>query len=146
MTVEYYIPHRRTMKLLNKIADFSKDHFTTEVLISNESLLVTNEGVPTYAGLEYMAQSIAAFNSYHFKNDALSKLGFIVSIRNYQSTHDFYPLNSLLTVHINPTFVINNSGTFSCEIKLNDEVISIGAITAYVPTNEELEKLKRETL
>ncbi len=146
MEITKFIPHRGTMILIDEIIDDSKDNFSIEVKITKNSLLYSDKGVPSYAGIEYMAQSIAAFNSIHFKNKELAKIGFIIAIRNYKSKDIFFQLGQVLIIKVSPLLIINNSGSFNCTIEENDNVLASGKITAYVPTIGELDMLKKETI
>lgn len=140
-----YIPHRRTMALIETIKKKDKENFVIGLEITENSALSTLQGVPTYCGVEYMAQSIAAYNTMFYSEGERAKIGFMVSIRNFKSSKEFFEIGSSLEVHIDPVLIVSNSGTFNCKILSNNNEISSARITAYVPTEEELEKFKRES-
>ena len=140
-----YIPHRRTMVLVDQIVSKDKDNFAVQINIKESSLLYCDKGVPSYCAIEYMAQSVAAYSSLFLeKNESASKVGFIVSIRAYKSSRDFFKKGEKLKVKVNPVMFVSNSGTFSCELFIGGKVISKARITAYVPSQSELEKMKKE--
>jgi len=142
-----YIPHRRTMVLIDRIINKDKDRFAVEVKVDENSLLYSKKGVPSYCAIEYMAQSVAAYSSLFLeRNKNASKVGFIVSIRAYKCSRGFFQMNENLKVLVKPIMVVSNSGTFNCEIMIGDEQVSKARITAYVPSELELEKMKKDKI
>lgn len=139
------IPHRKHMALIDEIVSFDEENFTSIVKVTTNSLLYTDLGVPSYTGFEYMAQTVAAYNTYTCTDENLSKIGFIIAIRNYKSTVSYFKNMDELIVSIKPILKLTNSGSFECSISLKDEVICTGKITAYVPTHKELEEFKKES-
>ena len=75
-----YIPHKGPMILISEIIDPSKDSFTVRVDPKQSSLFIEPEGVPACVGIEYMAQSIAAFGNYFNQAPGLKPfLGFMAN-------------------------------------------------------------------
>jgi predicted hotdog family 3-hydroxylacyl-ACP dehydratase len=139
-----YIPHRNIMALVQSIVNREKENFTIGISINKDSILSTEYGVPTYCGVEYMAQSIAVFDTMFYSEYNRVKIGFMVSIRNFKSSQEYFALGSQLLIKIEPILITENSGTFNCKIINDNQEISSAIITAYIPTKEELKKLKRE--
>lgn len=139
------IPHRHKLVLIDEVLDASKENFTVLVEVDDKSLLATKDGVPGFCGIEYMAQSIAAYNNTHFNLEDKPKLGFVIAIRGFESELEFFPLGSSLEVFIEPNLIFqNSSGSFKGEIKIKNEIVAKASITAYVPTDEELAGFKDE--
>lgn len=141
MNIEIFIPHRRTMKLIDQLIDSDKDHFVCSVHINHQSVFLETDGVPSFVGIEYMAQTVSAYNSQHFVQKQKNQIGFLVSIRNYNSSLTYFPIESTLHIHVNPVFIQEQSGSFNCEIYINQEKVSSGMITAYLPNEAELNKI-----
>ncbi len=141
-----YIPHRNTMALLDRIVCKEIEGFNVEVKITKDSALFSDDGVPSYCGVEYMAQSIAAYNTLFLeKINKLPRIGFMVSIRNFKTSVEKFKLGDCLNIMVDPVLIVATSGSFNCKILINNEEVSSSKITAYVPTDEELEVFKRET-
>ena len=138
-----HIPHKKAMALIENIYSFENDNFEIGLEITEKSLLASEEGVPSYFGVEYMAQSIAAYNTYFLEESKRSKIGFMVSIRGYKAASPNFPIGSSLRVHVSPVLMVSNSGTFNCKILSDGKEVASGRITAYVPTVEELEEFKK---
>lgn len=137
-----YIPHRGKMLLIDKVINREREQFAVEVNMTAKSSFASHKGVPTYCVLEYMAQSIAAYNTLHFSEDKRSKIGFIISVRNLKNQLEFFPLNEKLIIKVRPVLIVSSSGTFNCMAYINEKKVSSARITAYVPTREELERFK----
>lgn len=145
--IHQYIPHREKMVLIDKIVDKSRESFTVEVNTSENSLLATFEGIPAFCGIEYMAQSIAAFNKVYAMSGEQSeapRIGFIIAIRKFESAMKLFPLDKKLLVKVEPILVVNNSGSFNASIEMDSHIIASAKITAYEPSDEELEKFKQD--
>ena len=75
--IDELVPHSGTMSLLDKVVEYGEDWLTAEVTISPETLFLTNDAVPAWVGVEYMAQTIAAFAGILAKTHQQDvKLGF----------------------------------------------------------------------
>ena len=141
MEITRYIPHREHMVLIDQIDKNFEDDFTTIVNINSDSLLCTEKGVPSYCGIEYMAQSIAAYSSIYLYSGQKARIGFIISLRNYQATKPFFDIGSKLIVKVTAVLVTHNSRLFDCFIyDANNEIVS-AKIMAFVPNESDLEKL-----
>lgn len=142
--VTKFIPHRQRMVLIDEIENISKEEFIARVNITTDSLLYTEAGVPSYCGIEYMAQAIAAYNTIYYTSNQKIKIGFIVSVRNFQTQTTHFKFGDQLEISVIPVLIVQNSGSFTCTITCNNEEVASARITAYVPTEEELELLKKE--
>lgn len=141
--IEKLLPHRGKMLLIDEIISKERDNFVTTYKIKENSLLFSDRGVPSYALIEYMAQSIAAYNSFFYsKGKDESKIGFIVRVRKFQCAVSYFSLGSCLKIKVSSKLVVDKMGSFVCTAFLGDEKIGSAKITAYVPTREELKQLR----
>ncbi len=148
-SLEKYLPHRPPMILIDNILTSQSEHFSCGLAITEQSLGYAKGlgGVPSWFGIEYMAQTIAAFNGVHGSETNQAKpheveIGFLIGIRNYQVKHPLFPLDARLEIHVAADLVMNNSGSFQCKILQNGCELASGSLTTYKPDNETLEKLK----
>lgn len=145
--ITQHIPHRGQMILIDNIIDKSEDNFTVEVLSSSSSLLSTSKGIPAYCCVEYMAQTISAYNNIYAMSGVPAKepqIGFILAIRKFKCEIDYLPVDSRFIIKVTPILIVNNSGSFECSMELEGRVIATGKITAYEPSAEELIKFQEE--
>jgi len=119
------VPHQIPMSLLDTVESYSDKTLVSSVTIKEDSLFYEELGVPTWVGLEYMGQSIAAFGGVEARNEGRPvKIGFLVSSRRYESPQSHFKLGSKLIIFVEK--VINNPyglSVFNCSITWSDFVI-----------------------
>ena len=132
------VPHQIPMSLLDTVESYSDKTLVSSVTIKEDSLFYEELGVPTWVGLEYMGQSIAAFGGVEARNEGRPvKIGFLVSSRRYESPLSHFKLGSKLTVFVEK--VINNpSGlsVFNCSITWSDFIIQAN-LNVFLPDKVE---------
>ena len=138
-----FMPHQAPMLLIDRIIENSPEALTSGVTISEKSFGYANGGVPSWFGIEYMAQTIAAYNGLNYATPGgKPEIGFLVGVRGYNIKTPEFKLGSELEISIAPNFVADNSGSFDCKLKLNGEHIAEAIITTFKPNQEFIENLK----
>ena len=112
------VPHSKTMLLVDRVISIDNDTLISEVDINSNSLFAEENGVPSSVGIEYMAQSIAAWaGAKDLAAGKSIKIGFLVGTRKYTSNVSHFPLNETLTVHVSEIIKGENGlGVFECSI------------------------------
>ena len=132
------VPHQSPMSLLDTVESYSDKTLVSSVTIKEDSLFYEELGVPTWVGLEYMGQSIAAFGGVEARNEGRPvKIGFLVSSRRYESPQSHFKLGSKLIVFVEK--VINNPyglSVFNCSITWSDFVIQAN-LNVFLPDKVE---------
>lgn len=117
------LPHRAPMLLLDAIDSCTTERATARVAIARESPFFSTEldGVPAWVGLEYMAQTVAAWGGARrlARGEALVA-GLLLGSRHYHCNSDLFPLHSALTIDIELLFEDDDGlGAFACELRGN---------------------------
>ncbi|MFL0796643.1 MAG: hotdog family protein [Cellvibrionaceae bacterium] len=141
--VEDVVPHARPMALLDTILEWSDTHLIAEVAILEDSPFTDSEGVPSWVGIEYMAQTIAAYAGVQAReHQEPVKIGFLVGSRRYNCNSSYFPIGSKLQVSINQE-VQSESGlaVFQCcisGIDQNNKAIEASAnLNVFQPNDPE---------
>ena len=115
-----------------------------------------HSGVPAWAGIEYMAQTIAA----HAGLEARARgeppaIGFLLGTRAYSTSVDTFPNGSKLTVTVEPEIVDDGFAAFKCAIAIDDvaiddvaaldRIVATAVVTTYRPSTEEIATLQPAT-
>ena len=107
MTVEAYpalehlLPHRAPMILIDRLLEASEQGATCEVTITARSLFLEAAGVPAFVGIEYMAQSIAAYGGYHsYQAGEPIGVGLLLGTRHLTSSCPFFALDQRLHIQV----------------------------------------------
>lgn len=86
--IETLVPHSPPMVLIHRIASCDGDDLIAEVDIDPSSLFydAAIQGVPTWVGIEYIAQSIAALGGIRAKRKGEAvKMGFLLGARRFHT-------------------------------------------------------------
>lgn len=93
------IPHDGAMSLLDRVAEGHPTGITATVSIHENALFCEAKGVPSWVGLEYMGQAIAAHAGLRARASREAvKIGFLVSCRRYEPGVSHFPLGAELHV------------------------------------------------
>lgn len=117
-SVAELVPHSGTMSLLDSTLHWDHKSLLAQVTIRPDTLFVTDNGVPAWVGIEYMAQSVAAFAGVRAKvaGEAI-RIGFLVGTRKYHCNSPYFPLGSTLTIKVTEELRGENGlGVFICRI------------------------------
>lgn len=112
------IPHSGVMVLLDHIIDYDTDVLTAELVVRDDGLLGGDESVPAWVGIEYMAQTVAAYAGVMAKqaNEPV-RLGFLLGARRYNSNVATFKVGSRLTVRVEKILQDDSLGVFDCRIQ-----------------------------
>lgn len=127
------IPHSGRMVLLDKIITFDEHSLSAELTVRNDGLLGDANSVPAYAGIEYMAQAIAAYAGIQAKQAGEPiKIGFLLGTRRYTSNVGSFAVGTVLTVQVTKIIQDDKLGVFDCKIHATDIEIT-ASLTVYQP-------------
>lgn len=141
--IDEVVPHAGLMSLLDRVIDFEDDSLRAEVAVGPESLFAEKKGIPAWVGIEYMAQTIAAYAGVQRRLNGLEVMvGFLVGSRRYESSHSYFPLGSILTVEVQREFQADNGlGVFACAIQGEDadgkQITATAALNVFQPDDVE---------
>jgi predicted hotdog family 3-hydroxylacyl-ACP dehydratase len=111
------IPHSGRMVLLDRIIGFNGHTLLAELVVRDDGLFGDNHTMPAWAGIEYMAQAVAAYAGIQSKLAGEPiKLGFLLGTRRYASNVAHFPLGTLLTVQVTNIIQDDRMGVFDCKI------------------------------
>jgi predicted hotdog family 3-hydroxylacyl-ACP dehydratase len=115
--VEELVPHAGKMMLLNRIIAFEPESMVAEVLVRGDGLIGDSRTVPAWAGIEYMAQTVAALGG--MKRRLAGKpitLGFLLGTRRYECNVGEFAVGTILTVSVKRLIQDQGLGVFDCRI------------------------------
>ncbi len=130
------IPHSGSMVLLDRIIDFDEYTLSAELVVRGDNLLGNDKTVPAWAGIEYMAQAIAAYAGIKSKLAGEPiKLGFLLGTRSYTSNVASFAVGTALTIQVKNIIQDDKLGVFDC--KLRGDGVEINAnLNVYQPPIE----------
>ena len=113
------VPHSGAMLLLERLLHVDAESACAEVRITAESMFATEDGVGSWVGIEYMAQTIAAFAGYQAQQAGRAvKIGFLLGARRYEAMCGHFAPGSVLRIEaIRALQGENGLGAFECTIR-----------------------------
>jgi predicted hotdog family 3-hydroxylacyl-ACP dehydratase len=127
MSAAEFVLHRKPMLLPDQLVKIGPRFATCEWCVqADNEFLIQNIGVPSYIGVEYMAQCIAVHAG------ALERvfgfpppLGFLLGTRHYQAEVRYFEVG--VTYQVECKELIRTSdgmGSFDCQILLNNQSVA----------------------
>jgi len=117
-SVAELVPHSGNMSLLDEIVDYGENWLKASVQVSRDSMFLEEQGVPASVGIEYLAQAIAAYSGVQErKGGGKPKLGFLLGVRKYLSSTDYFPIGKTLNLYVQLEMQAENGlNVFQCEL------------------------------
>ncbi|MBU2892011.1 3-hydroxylacyl-ACP dehydratase [Colwellia sp. D2M02] len=135
--IEQLIVHRDPMILISGLADYDQTTAHCWVDISETSPFYQKDiaGVPSYIGIEYMAQAIAAYaGAKALDNNSTIQVGFLLGSRKFLTHQASFSCDSKLDIFIEELY-IEPSGlsVFNCTIKHGDNLLAEAKVNTFQP-------------
>ena len=111
------MPHRPPMLLLDRMVAAGETHAVCEVELRADGPFGGAEGVPAYVGIEYMAQTVAAFSGWQRRCAGQPiEIGFLLGTREFQSFCDGFQVGQTLRVEVTHVWGGDQLARFNCTI------------------------------
>ena len=138
--IEDVIKHRKPMRLVDELVSFDESSACVLVNITENSEFYQTEqqGVPSYIGIEYMAQSIAAqAGAIELTNGKSIRLGFLLGSRKYKPNVAYFQRGVRLQVKV-VKLLVDAAGlsVFDCTIVAEEQqevILAQAKINVYQP-------------
>lgn len=133
--IEALLPQSGSMVLLDSVLEKDDEHIVVELTVRDDGLFSSpDRTVPAWVGLEYMAQTVAAFSGYNKKSRGEAiQLGFLLGTRYYQCSVDHFPCGTLLKVRAEKIIeAANDMSVFDCVIE-GDNIFATSKLNVLLP-------------
>lgn len=138
--VEPLVPHSGEMVLIDRITAVGDTHLTAEATIREDHILIKHGKLAAWAGIEIMAQGVAAWAGCMAKqaNEPV-RLGYLLGTRKLHLHQAEIPIGSQLEIKV--TMSIQDAtgfGVFDCQLidKTTQLPILEGALNVFSPKEE----------
>ena len=115
--LEQLLPHQSPMILIDRLIAANEQEGTCEVTVTPQSMFLEASGVPAFVGIEYMAQSIAAYGGYqaYLAHEPIA-VGLLLGTRRLELYCQFFELGQTLRIHVVPVWGKHELLRFRCTI------------------------------
>ncbi len=133
------VPHAGKMCLLDRALEGDAESISCEVTIKDEDLFFGNGGVDAWVGIEYMAQTVAAWAGWRARLlGETPKIGFLLGSRRYECAEPRFARGEVLRVDVHRQFHADNGiGQFDCRIVRAGQTVATATLTVLEPSNAE---------
>ncbi len=131
------LPQTGAMRLLDRLLVVTDESATAQLTIDRHGLFcLPDGGVPAWVGLEYMAQTIAAWSGYHcLRQGEPIRVGLLLGTRLYQSQVAVFASDSTLQVQVHRVFAAaNDMSVFECRIE-GDGTLARARLNVLLPAD-----------
>ena len=136
------LPHGPGMIVIDRLVTYGAGKSVACSQVRRSSKFFDGTGVPAWAGLEYMAQTVAAHAGFAARQSGRPPpLGFLVGTRSYECLAAEFPLGAELAVTVEPLFIEKGLGSFRCAIE-HGALLARAVISTYTPNHDELATLQ----
>ncbi|QXC56008.1 hotdog family protein [Vibrio mimicus] len=139
------LPHDAPMILIDRIMEVFPTRIHCQVDVGEHNLFFSadSQSIPAYIGIEFMAQSIAAWSGYHArKNGALPPIGFLLGCRRYHTQCHVFPQGQTLDVFAEKILEEGGMAVFSGHIEHAGHTLAQCQFNVYLPNEEKLTSMK----
>ncbi len=143
--IEKLLPHDKPMILVDRAIEIGDTSIHCQVDIDKHLLFFNSEtqSVPAYVGIEFMAQSIAAWSGYQ----ALTKgeeppIGFLLGSRRYVTECEQFTQGQTLDIYAEQVMEDNGMAVFTAYIEHQGNKLAQCQLNVYVPSQEKLQEMK----
>lgn len=136
VAVQSVLPHAPPMILIDEVARVGDADTVSTVRIGEDAVFYDEEagGVPSFVGIEYIAQTVAA----HGGADAKAKgqpvrVGFLLGTRHYRCAVPYFALGAKLTVRVQALYEAPHVSKYEGTISLSaGRVLARCAVSVYL--------------
>lgn len=136
-SVAALVPHAPPMLLIDRIVAASANSMTVRVPISTASLFYRQgQGVPSYVGIEYIAQTIAAIAGYrqHLAQQKVEpRVGFLLGTRRMSVLESWFVTGSQLDVAVEGIFEDGQMAVFDGTVHNEGRLVVSARVNVYQP-------------
>lgn len=129
-----FIPHDKPMVFVDHLLEADELKATAELIITPDLMFCEAQGLPTWASIEIMAQTVSAYAGYRGKQagNAKPKIGFLLGTRKMKLPIAYFALNEVLVIHVEQSYLHEGLGQFQCIIQYKEHEIS-AMLSVYEP-------------
>jgi predicted hotdog family 3-hydroxylacyl-ACP dehydratase len=116
-----HLPQKNAMQFVDYIR-LSEQSSVAKAMIRNDNPLMTVNGLPAHAGIEYMAQAIAGTRNY--EGSAGDKAGVILDVKEIEIQQSFFTPDEEINVFVD---VVHKDGKYevsACKVEQGKLIIS----------------------
>jgi len=131
------LPHDGNMVLLDRVLEYDQESLIAEVQVRDDGLFGDGKTVPSWLGIEYMAQTVAAHGGMmcHLAGKPIN-LGFLLGTRRYSPNVAEFSVGTCLTIKVERIIEDQGLAVFECQI-LGEGIDVSAKLNVYQPDKKD---------
>ncbi len=131
------VPHAGAMLLLDELLAADAEHAVARTTVRATQLFTDAGGMPAWAGIEYMAQTIAAWSGMQRRAEGAGPtVGFLLGTRRYECDVPAFPVGQVLTITARAELIGDNGlGMFACTLAMSGQEVARANISVFQPAD-----------
>ena len=131
---ELLVPHRRPIRMIDRLVEFKGKSGVVEALVSFGNLLIGEDGaLDCIAFVELIAQAYAAIRGYYdLSHNIPVKKGFLVAVKHMECNGEAY-LGDLLRVNASMISEVGDFAIAEGVVMREKEVLASASLTLWIP-------------
>jgi predicted hotdog family 3-hydroxylacyl-ACP dehydratase len=130
--IEIYVPHRGAMLLLGRLLHVDGTHAVAQVVVPFDGLFVRHGHVGAWVGMEYMAQTVAAWSGRNATQGATPRMGYLLSCRRFEARCAQFSCGAVLHVEAHLELMGDNGmGLFNGHIFHQGELLASARLSVF---------------
>lgn len=130
------VPHAGAMRLIDELLH-AGEKCVARATVRATQLFVDDAGMPGWVGIEYMAQTIAAWAGVRARRAGEKPgIGFLLGSRRYECDVAAFPVGSELTITVCPELIGDNGlGMFGCTLAMDGSEVARANVSVFQPAD-----------
>ncbi|MGX0937395.1 hotdog family protein [Cupriavidus metallidurans] len=131
------VPHGGAMRLIDELLAADDTQCVARATIRPTQLFVDDAGMPAWIGIEYMAQTIAAWAGMQARGKGCKPgPGFLLGSRRYASDVPAFPVGSVLTIRVGLEMAGDDGlSLFACTLDMGGQEVARATVSVYRPAD-----------
>lgn len=133
------LPHAPAMIFLERIVEYGPESIVCEVIPGTRDADYAEHGMlPTAMGVEYMAQTVAAYAGLHSETEARGRVGYVIAVRALTLTVPHFEPGQVLAVHAHRQWGEDRIARFKTSIECEGQQLAAAFLSVYRPDPDEM--------
>ena len=128
------LPHDPPMILLDEVLSCDATAITAATTIGHGTVFLQQEGVPSYIGIEYMAQACGAYAGAHaLAAGEQVRVGYLLGTRRYDAHIAWFRRGDRLVIAAAVVYREGEMSVFDCRIEIGGRLAAAAQLNLYQP-------------
>lgn len=136
LQAEVLIPHRRHMKLLDRVVNPMHKELQAETTVAESWPLARDGAVSSLLCIELVAQAISALSTWRKGEGAKPRPGLLVGIKDAQLFAASLPIGTRITIHVEELYHLGNYAVFTGRVTSDSALLCTATLQVMEPEGE----------